>query len=594
MHITLFEKFNVWRIKNISDKNFIYILSIIIGLLGGVIAALIKNLVHLIRTLLTSSFSIDYGNFWYIVLPAIGITLSVLFMRYILRKWVGDGIPSVLHAISRKNGIMDSHNMYSSIVTSSLTVGFGGSVGLEGPTVATGAGWGSNIAKLLRLSYKDTLIILGAASTAAMSAIFKAPITGIVYVLEIIMLDLNLTSLMALLLSSSTAVLTSFALLGKDVLYPVNINYHLDYNHVPYFILLAVFSGFFSLYYFKTYVGITKFFRTYLTKWYYRLPVGTILLGSVILIFPALYGEGYESINSALNGDYMHLFEKTFFYNLNSNFSVVLLIILGVVLFKVVAMTLTFSAGGIGGVFAPTLFVGSHLGLGFALASNHFLGTHFDPTIFALLGMTGMISGVLHGPLTGMFLIAEITSSYNMFLPLMIVSATSFFIVRIFNKYSIYTYQLAKRGELITHNKDKSALQMLEIEELLETNFRTIKSDYTLGQIVKEVEQSTRNLFPVLDDNGNLEGIVVLDDIRKIMFKPEYYDKVRAKDVMLKLKENEIVDIDKDNMEEVVNKFNTTGHYNLPVVKNGKYLGFLSRANVLTSYRKLINLFSGE
>ncbi len=588
-----FIKFHLWRIRNISNKNFLFILSIVIGFAGGLVAAIIKNSVHFIRTLLTGGFSLEYGNYLYFIYPAIGITLSVLFMRYVLRKWVGHGIPGVLYAISRKSGKMEPHNIYSSIVTSAFTVGFGGSVGLEGPTVATGAGIGSNIAQWLRLNYKDTILIVGAASTAAMSAIFKAPITGIVYVLEIIMLDLNLTSLMALLLASTSAVLTSYAFLGKDVIYPVNLHFELDYSLLPYFVLLAIVTGLMSLYYYNTYVAIYNFFGK-LKTWYYRLPVGTIILGGLILLFPSLYGEGYESINSALNGDYIHLFEKTFFFGYHTDFTALIIILLLVILVKVVAMTITFASGGVGGVFAPTLFIGSHLGLGFALFSNHFFGTHFDPVVFALLGMTGMISGVLHGPLTGIFLIAEITSSYDMFVPLMIVSSTSFFIVRVFHKYSIYTYQLAKRGELITHDKDKSALQMLEIENLLETNFRTVKKDYSLRQLIKEIEQSSRNLFPVLDDNGNLEGLVLLDDVRKIMFKPEYYDKVYVKDVMYKLKEQEIVDIDKDNMEEVVNKFNTTGHYNLPVVKNGKYLGFLSRANVFTSYRKLINLFSGE
>ncbi len=589
----IINSFNLWRLKNISDKNFIYILSILTGIIGGIVVAIIKDSVHIVRNLLTGHFSIEYGNYMFIIYPAIGITLTVLFIRYVLRNWLGHGIPKVLYAISRKGGIMDTYNLYAYIIASALTVGFGGSVGLEGPTIATGASYGSNLARLFRLKYKDTVLLIGAASTAALAAIFKAPITGIIFVLEIMMIDLNFTSLLALLLASSTAVLTSYLIFGRDVIYPITVSYTMDYSNIPYYILLALISGIVSLYYFKVYVKINDFFKKFRT-WYFRLPVGTILLGIIIFLFPALYGEGYESINSALNGDYIHLFEKSFYYGYHTNFDVVLLVLLAIVLLKVVAMTITFTAGGVGGDFAPTLFIGAHLGLLFALASNHFLGTNLNPTIFALLGMTGMISGVLHGPLTSMFLIAEVTSSYKMFLPLMIVSALTFLFVRIFNKYSIYTYQLAKRGELITHNKDKSALQLLEIEKLLETNFRAVKRNFTLGQLVKEFEKSTRNLFPVLDDEGKLEGIVVLEDIRKIMCKPEYYDKVLAEDVMVKLNEKEIVDIDEDNMEDVVNKFNITGNYNLPVVKDDKYLGFLSRANVLTSYRKLINLFSEE
>jgi len=590
---TTFNKFLLWRIKNISNKNFILILSIIIGILAGIATAILKNIVHFIRTTLTKGFSLEYGNYLYIIYPAIGITLTVIFLKFILRKRPAGGIPGVLYAISRKSGKLPFHHLYSSIVASSLTVGFGGSVGLEGPIVATGAGIGSSVARLFRLNYKQTIILIGAASTAAIAAIFKAPITGIVFALEIMMLDMNLTTLTALLLSSITAVLTSYLLLGKDVVYSIHVPFVFQYKMVPEYILLGIFAAIISLYYFNVYVTIHEFFDK-IKKWYYKLPVGSIILGLLIMLFPALYGEGYESLNELLHNNYTYLFDQTFYYSLSNNFNVIIAIFFLIVLLKVIAMTVTLTAGGVGGDFAPTLFIGAHLGFGFAIAMNHFFGTTYNPVIFALLGMAAMIAGVLHGPLTSIFLIAEITNSYELFIPLMIVSTVSFFIVRIFYKYSIYTYKLAKRGDLITHDKDKSALQLLEIEKLLETNFRTVKKEYTLGQLVKEIEQSSRNLFPVLDDEGNLEGVVQITDIRNIMFKPEFYDKVTVKDVMLKLNDTEIVDIEKDSMEDVVNKFNKTGHYNLPVVKNGKYLGFLSRANVLTSYRKLINLFSGE
>ncbi len=588
------KKFHVWRIKHISNQHFLFLLSIVIGVAGGLVAATIKNTVHFIRHLFTSGFALDYGNYLYIIYPGIGIFLAIVFMKYILRKNVeNDGIPMVLYAISKKAGFMKPHNMFSSIITSSFTVGFGGSVGLEGPTIATGASIGSNVARVLGLTYKDTVMLVGAASAASLAAIFKAPITGIIFVLEIMMLDMNLTFLMTLLLSSVTGVLTSYFFLGKDVLYPVTIHFQLQYKLLPYFFILSIITAIFSLYYYKVYVFINKVFGN-INKWYWRYSIGAIGLGVLILLFPALYGEGYESMNAALNGDFMHVFEKTFYYSLHNDFRVIFLVFLFLVLLKVVAMTLTFAAGGVGGVFAPTLFIGSHIGLLFALLSNHYLGTHLSLTIFALAGMAGMISGVLHGPLTGMFLIAEITSSYSMFMPLMLVSVISFFIVRLFNKYSIYTYQLASRGGLITHDKDKSVLRMLEIDKLLETNFTTVKKEETLRDLIKKIEVSSRNLFPVVDDNGNLEGLVLLDDIRKLMFNPEYYDKIHVKDVMYLLKDHEIVDVTKDDMEEVLSKFTKTGHYNLPVVEKGKYLGFLSRANVLTSYQKLISLFSSE
>lgn len=589
----LFLQFLIWRVKHISNKNFILILSIVIGFLAGIGAVIIKDSVHYIRHALID-IAHNIGNFSYFIFPIIGIGLAVLFMKYILKQWVGDGIPNILHAISKKGGKLKPHNMYSSILTTTLTVGFGGSVGLEGPTVATGAGIGSNIAKIFHFDYKETVLLLGAAATAAMAAIFKAPITGIIYVLEILMLDLTLSSLIPLLLASITAVLTSFVFLGKDVLYAVNISYSLDFHQVPYFITLGILGGLLGLYYFKTYAGISAIFEK-INSWGLRLIIGSTILGVLLYIFPALYGEGYTYINMALHGNFSYLFSKTIFDSIgNHSASTVFLLFLVIILLKVVTLTLTFRAGGIGGVFAPTLFVGANLGLAFGLFINHYFDTDYNVTIFALLGMAATISSVLHGPLTAIFLIAEITSGYGLFIPLMIVAAFSYFTIQLFEKYSIYTYQLAKRGELTTHNKDEAVLKMLEIQKHIENNFITTTIDETLGDLIHKIEESKRNLFPVVDDENNFLGVVVLDDIRKIMFNPELYNKIKVKDIMIILQDNSIVEITRDTMEMVINKFIATKNYNLPVLKNGKYLGFVSRANILTSYRKLIRHLTKE
>lgn len=589
----IYLKFISWRIKHISNRNLIYILSLFIGFFAGLAAVIIKNAVHFIRNFLTANFGDNAHNYLYILYPLIGISITVIFMKYILRKWVNHGIPGVLYAISKKAGNIDSHNMFSSIITSSLTVGFGGSVGLEGPTVATGAGIGSNIGRFFRLNYSETVLLLGAASAGAMSAIFKAPITGIVFVLEVIMIDMKLTSLIPLLLSSTTAALTSYSFLGKDVIYSVNIKYALDYSDIPWFIILAIVTGLFSLYYYHAYIWVHVLFEK-IKKWWIKLLLGGIVLGVLIFIFPSLYGEGYENINGALHGSVFHLFKNTFYFDFQGNILFVFLTFLLVILFKVIATSTTFSAGGVGGVFAPTLFIGSNLGLLFALISNHYFHTNLDTTAFALIGMGGMIAAVLHGPLTAIFLIAEITNGYQLFIPLMIVSAISYLIIRIFNNTSIYTYQLAKRGELFTHNKDRNALTLLDLEKHIETNFRVISIDYSLGQLITEIEQSSRNLFPIVDKDDNFEGLVFLNDIRSIIFKPELYDRIRVKDIMMTFDEDSIVDVTKDNMEGVINKLEATHNYNLPVVNDGKYLGFISRANVLTSYRNIIHDMTKE
>ncbi|MBN2174357.1 MAG: chloride channel protein [Bacteroidales bacterium] len=585
---SLLNRFNRWRISHITDRQFILILSIITGFLAGMAAVVIKNSVHFIEQMLTGWFTEDYFNFMYIFYPAMGILLVMIFIKFILRKPIGDGVPNVLYAISKSSGLMKPHNLFSSVISSSITVGFGGSVGLEGPTLATGAAIGSNIGRVLGLNYRQVVSLLGFASAGAMAAIFKAPITAIVFALEVIMLDLTMAAIVPLLMASVTAALTSYFFLGQNVLYPFEITSTFNLNNIPYYIVLGIITAAASLYFIRTIDFAGKQFAR-IKSWVVRFLIGATILGLLVFLFPALYGEGYSSINSALEGDFNYIFDRSLFFGFRGNVLVTLLLLLVISLMKVVATSATFGSGGIGGIFAPTLFTGGHLGLLFALTVNHFNLGNIPVSNFALVGMAGMIAGVIHGPLTAIFLIAEITGGYGLILPLMIVATISYALVKIFEPDSVYTIQLSKRIDIITHNKDKAVLSLLKIDSLIETNFKTISPDASLGDLVKVIEDSTRNIFPVVDKNDNFLGLVFLDRVRHIMFQPDMYNKVFVKNLMFM--PTTIVQIN-DKMEDVAHKFQHSGKFNLVVLENGKYRGFVSRANVFSKYRDLLREFS--
>jgi len=565
------------------------ILSIIIGVLVGMVAVVMKNLVYYLRQLLTSGFSVDYSNIQYAIYPAIGILLTIIFVKYLLRQEVRDGIPNVLYAISKQHGIIKKHNMFSSIISSALTVSFGGSVGLEGPTVVTGAAYGSNLAKALGLNYKQVVTVLGFASAAAMSAIFKAPIAAIVFALEVILFDMTMTALVPLLLASIVAALTSYFFLGQDVLYPFEVKYHFDISETIYYIGLGLFTSMVSVYFIKTYVYTGKVFRK-IKGWFWKFLIGGIALGILIFLLPSLYGEGYEDINQALRGDLSFVFHESLFYNFKDNITVGLLLLFGILIMKVIATSITFRAGGVGGIFAPTLFIGAMSGLFFAQVLNQLGIVDIPVSNYALVGMAGLLAGVVHAPLTAIFLIAEITGGYELFLPIMLVATISYGVTRFLSPKSIYTIQLANRGEHITHNKDQAVLTMMDVSGLVEHNFNTIHPDTTLGDLVKVIANSTRNIYPVVDDEGNFFGIIFLDQIRNIMFKPELYN-TSVRELMFM--PSNIVQWD-DDMETVAGKFQKSGKYNLVVLKNGKYEGFVSRANVFSKYRQLLKEFSEE
>jgi CIC family chloride channel protein len=476
--------------------------------------------------------------------------------------------------------------MFSSIISSALTVGFGGSVGLEGPTVATGAAIGSNVGRYLKLSYKQILTMLGCASAGAMSAIFKAPIAGTIFALEVIMLNLTMSSLVPLLISSVTAALTSYLFLGQNVLYNFTLAEGFSISDTPFYLFLGLFTGLASVYFTRMYIFISKKFEK-VEGWGNRLLAGGLLLGLMIFLVPSLYGEGYSGINNALNANYDYLFQDSLYFGLKNNFIVLIGVLVFLIIFKVVATSVTFSSGGVGGIFAPTLFMGAHAGLLFAVVINWF-GFDLEISNFVLVAMAGMIAGVIHAPLTAIFLIAEITGGYALLMPLMITATISYLVTRIFVNNSVYTYQLANRGELITHDKDKAALTLMDVGSMIETNFNTINPDATLGELVEVISQSVRNVFPVVDKENNFLGVVWVNDIRHIVFKPELYEDTYVRDLMFMPSPTVSPG---ESMEDVAYKFQTSSHYNLPVIDNGHYVGFVSRANVFSEYRSMIKNF---
>lgn len=584
------KRFLTWRLRHIKDKQFILLVSAFVGFLASIAVVIIKNSASYISSFLTSNFANEYENYGYLAFPMIGILIVVLFVRHFIRQDIGHGVASVLYAISKNNGIIKRHNMFSSIIAGTITVGFGGSVGLEAPTVATGAAIGSNIGRLFHLNYKQIILLIGVATAAAIAAIFKSPIAAIVFALEVLMLDLTMASALPLLVASVTAVISSYFFLGQAVLYPFEIRETFLLKNTIFYIILGILSGLISVYFTKVHIFIERLFVK-VKHWYVKLLIGGSILGVLIFLFPSLYGEGYESINASLQGDINFLYDKSIFYSLKDNMGIIFLLFLMIILFKVVASSVTFGAGGIGGIFAPTLFIGSIAGLFFAKLVNYFGLGLLPEGNFALVGMAGLIAGVLHGPLFAIFLIAEITGGYHLIVPLMITATISYGTIKIFLSHSVYTHELARKGQLFTHHKDKAVLSLMRVDKLIERDFKSIGREGTLGDLVKIIVTSQRNIFPVVDHDNNFSGIIRLDDIRHIMFKSELYEEVKVSALMIVPEYT--IDPD-ESMEEVAKKFQESGKFNLAVIKDGKYYGFISRAKVFSKYRLLLKYFSDD
>ncbi|WP_370478818.1 chloride channel protein [Tamlana flava] len=587
----LLRKFLIWKYKHLSERQFIYILSVLVGVLAGMGTVVLKNLTHFIRSLLELNLFKNYQNTLYFVFPIIGLLLVYIIKQTWLKKHIGHGISTTLYGLSKLNGILPRYNIYAALITAPLTAGFGGSVGLQGPAVSVGSALGSNTAQLFHMNTKVRLLLIGCASAGAMASMFKAPIAAIVFAVEIFSLDIAFTSLVPLLLASVSAVITSYLFLGTDVLLHVNLDDNFNFNEIPLYILLGVVTAVASVYFSKVFFAITNFFKQFESR-AKRLLIGGLAIGTMLYFIPPLYGEGYNLMNNLLKGDHLAAIGKTPFNLDLTNIWIVIGLLLGIAVFKAIAMTTTFGAGGVGGIFIPTLIMGSVLGNAFAKIVNN-IGLNFSvpEANFTLLGMTGLMAGVLHAPLTAIFLIAEITSGHQLFVPLMIVAAISFAMTKYYVSHSIYTMKLAERGELMTHDKDQNALMVLNIDKVIETNFIILKPDMKLGYILNEaVAKSSRNHFPVVNDDNEFLGVIRLDDIRHMMFKSDLYDKVSVADLMHA--DAGIIDYTEDSMNDIMEIFKTTGAWNLPVIKHGKYYGYISKSKLLTAYRRQLIKFT--
>ncbi|PKQ65491.1 chloride channel protein [Labilibaculum filiforme] len=587
---SLLSRFLIWRVKNIKERQFVLLLSFLVGLISGLAALLLKNAIHFTHHFLTHRLHVDSANLLYLAYPAIGILLTVLFIKFFVKDNIGHGVSRILYAISKKNSQIKSHNNFSSIIASTLTIGFGGSVGAEAPVVLTGASIGSNLARMFHMNYKIVTLMVGCGAAGAIGGIFKAPMAGMIFTLEVLMLDLTMASLIPLLISSITGASISYFFMGKSVLLSYDVATPFVINNIPYYIILGVFAGLVSLYFTRFSMFLESIFGK-ITNCYRKMVVGGILLGVMIFLFPPLYGEGYNTIQALLDGDHTHLVSSSIFYFLKDNYWMLLGYVLLILGFKVVASTVTTGSGGVGGIFAPSLFLGAVSGFFVARVINGFNFIKLSESNFTLIGMAGMMAGVMHAPLTAIFLIVEITGGYALFIPIMITATIAYLTIMYFEPHSIYTKRLAKRGELITHNKDKAVLTLMKMGKVIETDLKRVNPDATLGELVKIISQSQRNIFPVVDEDEKLLGIVLLDDIRDIMFNPEMYDDTHVWSLMIM--PPAVLDVDAP-MDKVMRKFEETGAWNLPVVQDEKYLGFVSKAKIFNVYRRVLVHFSDE
>ncbi|MFN8135540.1 MAG: chloride channel protein [Bacteroidales bacterium] len=587
---TLHTTMHNWRLKFIPPRTFIILLSLLTGVLGGLAAILLKNTVFYTHEILTKGFKVDEFNLLYLAYPFIGMTLTVIYVRFVVRDNIGHGISRVLYSISKNNSILRPHNTYSSMVGSTLTVGFGGSVGLEAPVVLTGAAIGSNLGRISRLDYRSITLMIACGAAAAIAGIFKAPIAGVIFALEVLMLDLTMSSVIPLLISAVTGASLASFFLGKDVLFAFTVTSPFSMGNLPYYVLLGIFCGFISLYFTRANLYIEGLFQK-INNTTLRLVLGGTMVSVLIFFFPSLFGEGYIELTAILNGNGDSLFQNSLFNSVSSNHALFLLFLLLVLFFKVIAMTSTNAGGGVGGIFAPSLFMGGVAGFFLSRFVNFFEASRLPEKNFALAGMAGIMAGVMHAPLTAIFLIVEITGGYSFFIPLIITATVSYLTIMNFEPHSLYTKRLAQQGELITHHKDKAALSRLSIRELIETNFKTIDPEANLGDLVKIIAQSQRNVFPVIDNKNTFLGVVFLNDIRHILFSRELYEKTLVRNIMFM--PDTLVELH-ETMEDVAQKFQSTSHYNLPVLDGTKYVGFVSRANVFSAYRKLVKEFSQD
>lgn len=579
-----------WRERHIDERTFVVMLALIVGVGSGLAAVLLKSLIHWI------SMGVDMLDFasvkyQYLIFPLVGIMLAALYVRYVVRDNISHGVTRVLYAIALKKSRLKVKNMYASLVASSMTIGFGGSVGAEGPIVFTGAAIGSNLGQAFRLSPHTLMLLVGCGAAAGIAGIFKAPIAGLLFTVEVLMLDLTAGSAIPLIVASVAGATVSYIFTGYNVEFFFSQSEPFFTARIPFVILLGVFCGFASLFFSKMIEKMENIFG-HIKHPRYKFLLGGLVLSVLIFLFPPLYGEGYGAINLLLGGDAASLLDNSLFSSFSNNVWFVLLFIFMLGAMKAFATSATNGGGGVGGTFAPSLYVGCMAGFFFAYFINSLGWLDALPLStknFALMGMAGVMAGVMHAPLMAIFLTAEMTGGYELFLPLLIVSVVSYATCRIFTPYGIYTRRLAQRGELLTHQKDRSVLTLLKMDSVIETDFVSVRPDMSLKDMVEAISRSHRNLFPVIDDGGILVGVVQLDDIRNIMFRPDLYRRMYVSRFMsippAKLELG-------TSMEMVMKTFDDTGAWNLPVVENGKYVGFVSKSKIFNSYRQVLKHYS--
>lgn len=589
-----FQRFLLWREKRIKEKQFILILSFLVGIFTAFAALLLKAMIHWIQTFLTNNFDTTEANYLYLVYPVVGIFLAGLFVRRVVKDDISHGVTRILYAISRRQGRIKRHNIGSSLIASSLTIGFGGSVGGEAPIVLTGSAIGSNLGSLFKMEHRTLMLLVGCGAAGAVAGIFKAPIAGLVFTLEVLMIDLTMSSLLPLLISAVTAATVSYITSGTEAMFKFHLDQAFELERIPFVIMLGIFCGLIALYFTRAMNWMEGIFSR-LSGPYPRLMLGGVMLSILIFLFPPLYGEGYDTIELLLNGtsnaEWDTVMNNSFFYG---HGNLLLIYLLLIILFKVYASSATNGGGGCGGIFAPSLYLGCIAGFVFSYFSNHldFMPYYLPEKNFALMGMAGVMSGVMHAPLTGVFLIAELTGGYDLFLPLMIISVSAYLTIIVFEPHSIYSMRLAKKGQLITHHKDKAVLTLMKVENVVEKDFVTVHPEMDLGELVKAISSSRRNIFPVTDKEGVLIGIVTLDDIRNIMFRQELYHRFRVSKLMTSVPARLY---DSDSMERVMRTFDETQAWNLPVVDaEGRYLGFVSKSKIFSSYRQVLVQFSED
>ena len=583
-----------WRDKHITDRQMAIILALFIGLFASVAAFILHFIIKEIQVLLTAGFSTVTYNWLYLVFPVIGIFLTSLFVRYVVKDNISHGITRILYAISSKRSRLKPHNCWTSVIASAITIGFGGSVGAEAPIVLTGSSIGSNLGQLFKMDNKTLMLLVGCGAAAAIAGIFKAPIAGLVFTLEVLMVDLSMASLLPILVASVTATCFTYIFMGSDSLFSFHLDGEWIVERVPACILLGVSCGLVSLYFIRMMTSCEGVFARLKDHRYAKLLLGGLMLSSLIFIFPVLYGEGYSAINILLNSnteaDWNTLLNNSLFYG---HGQLLIIFVALVVLTKVVATSATNGGGGCGGTFAPSLFVGAFSGFLFARIWNiQQLGLYVPEKNFTLLGMAGVMAGVMHAPLTGIFLIAEITNGYDLFIPLMIVSTCSVMTISVFEPHSIYAMRLARQGKLITHHTDKAALTLMSLDSVVENDYIAVTADMPLGKLVNVISKSHSSFIPVLDSAGCILGEVDITKIRHIMFRSELYTKFCVMQIMTPVPAKVGIN---DRMEEVMKKFEIKNTNYLPVVDiNNRLMGYISRSRVFSLYRKMVEDLSAE